>query len=124
MTMSNSQVFGSPMILTGHKPVSPFGAASMIHSGEPAAAETGRSLKEVVRGLLAPMGRDRRIRNTVVELSKLDDRMLRDIGLDRSAIVSAAQEAQGRNGRRFRSEARRVGKEWVSTCRPRGTPTK
>src|SRR3546814_5028638 len=82
MTMSNSQVFGSPMILTGHKPVSPFGAASMIHSGEPAAAETGRSLKEVVRGLLAPMGRDRRIRNTVVELSKLDDRMLRDIGLE------------------------------------------
>src|SRR3546814_14985586 len=70
MTMSNSQVFGSPMILTGHKPVSPFGAASMIHSGEPAAAETGRSLKEVVRGLLAPMGRARRIRNTVVELSK------------------------------------------------------
>jgi uncharacterized protein YjiS (DUF1127 family) len=48
------------------------------------------------------MGRDRRIRKTVVELSKLDDRMLRDIGLDRSAIVSAAQEADAGKGRRFR----------------------
>src|SRR3546814_20389918 len=62
MAMSNSQVFGSPMILTGHKPVSPFGAASMFHSGEPAAAETGRSPKAVVRDLLAPLGRDNPIR--------------------------------------------------------------
>src|SRR3546814_15282982 len=82
MTMSNSQVFGSPMILTGHKPVSPFGAASIIHSGEPAAAETGRSLKEVVRGLLAPIGRDRRTRPTVVDLSKLLHRLVRHIGPD------------------------------------------
>src|SRR3546814_16218931 len=101
MTMSNSQVFGSPMILTGHKPVSPFGAASMIHSGEPAAAETGRSLKEVVRGLLAPMGRDRRIRTTEVDLTTLDDRMLRHIGLDRAPILNATPEPQRRTGLRL-----------------------
>ena len=100
MTMSNSQVFGSPMNLTGRKPVSPFGAANYIHSSE--AATTGRRLQQALRSLLAPMGRDRRIRKTVVELSKLDDRMLRDIGLDRSAIVSAAQEADAGKGRRFR----------------------
>jgi len=100
MTMSNSQVFGSPMNLTGRKPVSPFGAANYIHSSE--AATAARSLRQAVRSFLAPMGRDRRIRKTVVELSKLDDRMLRDIGLDRSAIVSAAQEADAGKGRRFR----------------------
>src|SRR3546814_12474605 len=87
MTMSNSQVFGSPMILTGHKPVSPLGAASMIHTGEPAAAETGRRLKEVVRGLLVPRGRDPRIRNPVEGLSELGDRMLRDIGPHRTHIL-------------------------------------
>ena len=102
MTMSNTQVFGSPMTLTGRKAVSPFGAANYIHSSEAAAATTGRSLRQAVRSLLAPMGRDRRIRKTVVELSKLDDRMLRDIGLDRSAIVNAAQEADAGKDRRFR----------------------
>src|SRR3546814_16715606 len=94
--------------------------SSDVCSSDLAAAETGRSLKEVVRGLLAPMGRDRRIRNTVVELSKLDDRMLRDIGLDRSAIVSAAQEAKGRKCRR--SDDSRGGKECVRTCRSRWSP--
>src|SRR3546814_14732803 len=98
MTMSNSQVFGSPMILTGHKPVRPFGAASMIHSGEPAAAETGRSLKEVVRGLLAPMGRARRFRHTAVELSHLEDRLTPSTGLHPPAIGSAATDGQGRKG--------------------------
>jgi len=94
MTMSNSQVFGSPMILTGRKPVSPFGAATYVNYREPAKAANGTGVVRTLRGLLAPLGRDRRIRKTVVELSKLDDRMLRDIGLDRTAIVSAAQEAE------------------------------
>jgi uncharacterized protein YjiS (DUF1127 family) len=102
MTMSNSQVFGSPMTLTGRKPVSPFGAANDANPDKTAAAATGRGLLQAVRGLLAPLGRDRRIRKTVVELSKLDDRMLRDIGLNRTAIVSAAQEADRAGGRRFR----------------------
>src|SRR3546814_680820 len=100
MTMSNSQVFGSPMVLTGRKRVSPFGTASYTHSSETAAATAGRHLGESVRNLLAPTGRDRRIRRTVTELSKLDARMLRDIGLDRSAIVRAAQDAEAGEGRR------------------------
>ncbi len=101
MNMSNSQVFGSPMILTGRKAVSPFGAATHVNYREPAKAANGPGVAQTIRSLLAPLGRDRRIRNTVVELSKLDDRMLRDIGLDRSAIVSAAQEAEV-GKRRFR----------------------
>lgn len=94
MDMNNSQVFGSPMILTGRKPVSPFGAATYVNYREPAKAANGTGVVQTIRGLLAPLGRDRRIRKTVVELSKLDDRMLRDIGLDRTSIVSAAQEAE------------------------------
>ena len=37
---------------------------------------------------------DRRIRKTVLELSRLDNHMLRDIGLNRAAIISAAHEAE------------------------------
>jgi uncharacterized protein YjiS (DUF1127 family) len=103
MSMSNSEVFGSPMILTGLKPVSPFGAATYAHSSQAAAAKAGRGVLRTLCGFFASMGRGRRIRKTVVELSKLDDRVLRDIGLDRSAIVSAAQQADGAQGhRRFR----------------------
>lgn len=102
MTMSNSQVFGSPMTLTGRKPVSPFGAAIYANSRATAAASTVRGLLQTLRGLSKPLGRDRRIRKTVVELSQLDDRMLRDIGLNRTAIVSAAAEAEARRTRRFR----------------------
>jgi len=91
MTMSNSDVFGSPMILTGRRPVSPFGAAISTSSSATAAAQTGRRLLQVLRALFGTSSRDQRIRHTVFELSKLDDRTLRDIGLDRSAIVSAAQ---------------------------------
>lgn len=102
MTMSNSQVFGSPMILTGRKPVSPFGAAISVQSHATAAASTVRGALKALRGLWKPLGRDRRVRKTVVELSKLDDRILRDIGLNRTAIVSAAAEAEARRTRRFR----------------------
>src|SRR3546814_3328193 len=100
MTMSNSQVFGSPMILTDRKAVSPFGTADSAQCSETAAAERARGLGESVRRRRAPTGRDRRSRRTRAELSTLDDRMLRDIGLDRSAIVSAAQDAETGEGRR------------------------
>lgn len=100
--MSNSDVFGSPMILTARKAVSPFGAAIYHRSSESATAKTGGRLGQALRGFLEPLRRERRIRKTVVELSKLDERMLRDIGLNRTAIVSAAQEAGAGKGRRFR----------------------
>lgn len=94
--MSNSDVFGSPMILTGRRPVSPFGAAISTSSRAAAATKTGRRLLQVLRVLFGTSSRDQRIRHTVLELSKLDDRTLRDIGLDRSAILSVAQEVSGR----------------------------
>ena len=99
--MSNSQVFGSPMILTGHKAVSPFGAAPSLNASQAAPATTGHGLLRSLRDFLAAAAGDPEVRKTVSELSKLDDRMLRDIGLNRSAIISAANEATGRKGRRF-----------------------
>ena len=101
--MSNSDVFGSPMILTGHRPVSPFGAAIYNSSSATVAAQTGRRALRFLRSLFSPSSRDQRIGKTVLELSKLDDRTLRDIGLNRSVIMSAAQElADGRDFRRSR----------------------
>lgn len=97
--MSNSQVFGTPMILAGRKFVSPFGAAGSLRADTPAAATAGQRLARRIRSLLAPTARSGRIRKTVLELSRLDDRMLRDIGLDRSAIISAASEADSRRSR-------------------------
>lgn len=91
--MSNSNVFGSPMILTGTKPVSPFGAASFALSSETPVAKTGRRLLQALKNLFAVNARDRRIHQTVEALSQLDDRTLRDIGLNRAAIVSAAQQS-------------------------------
>jgi len=107
--MSNSNVFGSPMILTGTKPVSPFGAASYALSSETAVAKIGRRLLRALQTLFTVNARDRRIHQTVKALSQLDDRTLRDIGLNRAAIVSAAQqsardslEAERRTAGRFR----------------------
>ena len=78
--MSNSDVFGSPMNLTGRRPVSPFGGASYAIASDRATAKTGRGLLRALRNFFTAGLRDRRIRKTVVELSKLDDRTLRDIG--------------------------------------------
>jgi len=102
MNMSNTNVFGSPMILTGRKPVSPFGADIYANSSTTAVARTGRQWLRTLGVLSASLGRDRRIRNTVIELSRLDNRMLRDIGLDRSAIISVAHEAEARASGRSR----------------------
>lgn len=101
MIMNNSHVFGSPMILTGRKPVSPFGAAIPARSSRATApAATAGGFLGTLRSLWKPLLRERRIRKTVLELSKLDDRMLRDIGLNRTAIANAAAEAEALNSRR------------------------
>lgn len=91
--MINSNVFGSPMNLTGRKPVSPFGGASYAIASDRATAKTGRGLLRALRNLFTAGLRDRRIRKTVIELSRLDDRTLRDIGLDRTGIIGAARWA-------------------------------
>jgi len=91
--MSNSDVFGSPMILTGKRPVSPFGAASYALSSEAPAAKSGRRLLQALQALFTVNARDRRIHKTIEALSQLDDRTLRDIGLNRAAIISAARHA-------------------------------
>jgi uncharacterized protein YjiS (DUF1127 family) len=100
--MSNSEVFGSPMILSGKRALSPFGAASTSSERPGAWAQAGRFLARLFRRILARDGSKRRIRKTAWELSRLDNRTLRDIGLDRSAIISAAQEAEHRRSGRFR----------------------
>jgi uncharacterized protein YjiS (DUF1127 family) len=99
MKMSNSDVFGSPMILTGNRPVSPFGAAACNSTSATAAARIGRRTLQVLRDLFGFSSRDQRIRKTVLELSKLDNRTLRDIGLDRTAITRVAQEIADKRDR-------------------------
>jgi uncharacterized protein YjiS (DUF1127 family) len=94
--MSNSEVFGSPMNLTGNRPVSPFGVAPDTTIRKAATARTGRGLLEILNRLLVPMKRRQRIRKTVIELSRLEDYMLRDIGLNRSGIFSTAHEIEER----------------------------
>lgn len=91
--MSNSNVFGSPMILTGNRPASPFGAACSAQSDAAAGIPVGGRLMRVLRTLIAGPDRDRRIHKTVTALSRLDDRTLRDIGLSRGDILSAARQA-------------------------------
>ncbi|WP_193369561.1 DUF1127 domain-containing protein [Pelagibius marinus] len=96
--MSNSEVFGSPMILTGNKPVSPFGAAPYAPRRDaiPARAirRLGGFLGTLLRRAFVPNDQTRRIRKTAVALSRLDDRTLRDIGLNRASIISSACQAE------------------------------
>ena len=92
--MSNADVFGSPMILTGRKLVSPFGAAPRENFRDDRPAGLGQRLAKLICGMFVRRDEDRRIRKTVLELSRLDNHMLRDIGLNRAAIISAAHEAE------------------------------
>ena len=102
--MSNSEVFGSPMILTGNRPVSPFGAAPYAPQRYPAPARAirllGHFLASLLRRAFARDDETRRIRKTAVALSRLDDRTLRDIGLNRASIISAACQAEQRRSPR------------------------
>lgn len=100
--MINSEVFGSRMILTGKKPVSPFGAPFFIRKRASFPVQAGRFVARLLRYAFQGDPQQQRIRKTVVELSRLDDRTLRDIGLNRASIISAAQEAEQRRGRGFR----------------------
>lgn len=93
------------MILSGRRPTSPFGfpAQEMLH--ESFTARAGRFLANGLQRLRQGPGRQRRVQRTVIELSKLDSRTLRDIGLDRSEILRAAQDAETRSlgrGRQYR----------------------
>jgi len=97
--MSNSDVFGSPMNLTGRKPVSPFGGAPYTTLRETMTAKLRRLLTQNLQRLLMPSLRQQRVRKTVTELSKLDDYRLRDIGLDRSTIAGTSQARGARQSR-------------------------
>ena len=88
--MSNSDVFGSPMVLPGVRPASPFGEAvkpSLVQKVVNAAAE-------IAQQMVGPFARRMRVRKTIVQLSALEDHMLRDIGLNRSSIISTAHEVE------------------------------
>lgn len=104
--MSNADVFGSPMILTPGKAVSPFGAASKEALRGNGRARRGRRLIGFLRRVFLRSDEQRRVRKTIVELSKLDNHMLRDIGLNRAAIISAAHEAERMNRRGKRRQRR------------------
>jgi uncharacterized protein YjiS (DUF1127 family) len=82
------------MILTGKRPSGPFGASPYGHFHESFAARAGSFMTGCLRRMLQPSKRQRRIRKTVVELSKLNNHALRDLGLDRSAIIGVAQGAE------------------------------
>ncbi len=90
--MSNSDYFGSPMILPGIQPASPFGAAIRPSFTE----KVTRGAAALSERVFGPALRRMRIRRTVVELSKLDAHTLRDIGLNRSSIISTAHEVDER----------------------------
>ena len=90
--MRNSDYFGSPMILPGIRPASPFGAAIRPTFTE----KVTRGAAEITERVFGPTLRRMRIRKTVVELSKLDEHALRDIGLNRSSIISTAHEVEER----------------------------
>jgi uncharacterized protein YjiS (DUF1127 family) len=98
--MSNSEVFGSPIILTGNKPVSPFGATPYTPQRDTVPARVLRFLAGLLRRAFVANDETRRIRKTAVALSRLDDRTLRDIGLNRASIISAACEAEQRRSPR------------------------
>jgi uncharacterized protein YjiS (DUF1127 family) len=100
--MSNSEVFGSPMILTGNKPVSPFGTTPYAPQRNTVPARVLRFLAGLLRRAFAPDDDKRRIRKTAVALSRLDDRTLRDIGLNRASIISAACQAEQQHSLRPR----------------------
>jgi len=100
--MSNADVFGSPMILTSRKAVSPFGAASNEALRGNGRAPRGQRLIRFLRRVFRRGDEQRRVRKTILELSKLDNHMLRDIGLNRAAIISAAHEAERKNRRSAR----------------------
>lgn len=100
--MSNSDFFGSPMILPGVRPASPFGAAIRPSFQE----KIFRGATEITQRAFGPTFRRMRIRRTVAELSNLDSHTLRDIGLNPSSIISTAHEVEERlhgDGSRFRA---------------------
>jgi len=98
--MSNSEVFGLPMTLTGNRPVSPFGAPSYAPQRDTPPARAVRFLASLLRRAFVADDETQRIRKTAVALSRLDDRTLRDIGLNRASIISAACQAERRRGPR------------------------
>ncbi len=90
--MNNSNLFGSPMILPGVRPASPFGAAPRPSLR----AKLVRSINEIMEQFFGPLMSRARVRRTVFELSQLDDHMLRDLGLNRGSIISTAHEVEER----------------------------
>ena len=90
MTYRTDSVYqhGAPGSQPDHVPFAEvFGPLSFVADGVIAAfQETASILRAVAEGF----SRRRRIRRTVRELAALDDHTLRDIGLNRSSIVSTA----------------------------------
>ena len=57
----------------------------------PAAIALGKPLVAALQRLRSAIEAERRARRAIIELERLDDRMLRDIGIDRSEIDRAVR---------------------------------
>ncbi len=69
--------------------------AEYVGLARPRSGRTAGSAGSFVLNAYRSLRRWARVRRTIRELSHLDDRMLSDIGLNRSTLFVAAREANG-----------------------------
>lgn len=77
------QIFGEQFLYEVHGPF-------IAPDPEPARRPLATRLTEALSGRLSDIGRQRHLRRAAHELSRLDDRMLKDIGITRLQIEAAA----------------------------------
>mgnify|MGYP000563181738 CR=1 FL=1 len=69
--------------------------ADYVGQAQPRSASAFGEAGALVRTVFETVGRWWRMRKALAELRDLDDRMLNDIGLSRSTLLSAARDVHG-----------------------------
>lgn len=72
--------------------------AEYFGAERPAAHGAAAALMAAARSAIGLVGRYRRMRRALHELNRLDDRMLKDIGLSRSTLNASALDVHGFGG--------------------------